>query len=571
MSEFVGEQGGGRGADLDSALARAIARHWPQSDTAALALVAAVSRAVRGAHACIDFASAAAVDYLPQGLDRAGALALARRAAFVGGPGSRAPLILDGERLYLRRYFSYEHRVAENLLRRARVIAGAGAPVPRNERDDGALGDLQHSAVMLAQRSALVVLCGGPGTGKTHTSARIAAAWRAELGEGARIALAAPTGKAAARLGEALRGRAIGAVAVSTVHRLIGLSVASVRPWHHPENPIDADGVIVDEGSMLDLPTMARLLDALAPDTRLVLVGDPFQLPAIESGAVLPALATLARHDPPPDERSKAGTGGVSAASPIADCIITLTGGRRFRGDSALARLLDAVRAGAVDDARAALTSGGAELLWLRPGPERARELDATLRNGLASLRAAPDPAAALIALERFRILAALREGPFGVAGLNAWAAQRVFDASATRAFSRCPILIERNAPELELYNGDLGVLWRTGGGGWEVWLGDPTAPRRIARERLPAHQSALAMTVHKAQGSEFDEVLLVLPPEPHPLLTREWLYTALSRARRRVILAADEATLAAAIARPTVRMQGLTDRLRIDAELAEA
>ncbi|WP_051378767.1 exodeoxyribonuclease V subunit alpha [Derxia gummosa] len=538
-------------------------------------------------------------------------------------PGERVapppdrPLVLDDHgRLYLARHFDSELRLAVALHALAGeadpvappMPAGAGAALPAGVTGDlfaellpppaqapagtspaatGAVSALvdrlfhglrpnpaQRAAVerVLAQR--LVVITGGPGTGKTTTVARcIAAVLEAE--PDTRVLLAAPTGKAAARMNEALASQLALLPAdlvarrrhlppARTVHALLGLvpgKADAIR--HHAGRPLDADLVVIDEVSMLGLTLARRLADAVRPGARLVLLGDPDQLASVETGLVL---AELAAGDAPP----------------LPQAIARLAAGQRFAADSPVGRLAAALRSGkatAVLDALA-LPGGGAPVS-LDPRPlgdtALARELLPLFDTTLAEL-ARPDcaPAAALAAFERARVLCAVHDGPRGTRALNAalgrLVARRLADAGRADAALAGdwphgrPLLVTRNDPGTGLANGDVGLVLH-GEDGPRAWfrLGDEL--RDFAVTRLPACETAWALSIHKAQGSEFDRVEIVLPPPvegaAQRLLARELIYTAVTRARRELRLWADPALLAACVGRVTRRHSGLADRLR--------
>ncbi len=580
---------------LDIALVEAFASIWPGSDAAALDLAALASWAVGKGHSCF------IPDLLHEWPERAGAEAgtgpaaalreMLRngrwpRAAFIGDAASDAPIVVDGERAWLRRYWRYEREIEAAV--RARSMPFAILPDAAGVRDaldhllplaDPGDTDWQRVAAVTALRSALTVMCGGPGTGKTYTALRVLALIRQFAGRPLRIGLAAPTGKAAQRLSESVRlglqtlplteeQRADLPADAMTLHRLLGFRPQSVLPARDAANPLDLDVLVVDECSMVDLPLMAKLLRALKPECRLILLGDPDQLPAVENGAVL---ATLAAENPS-NRFGTAAAGWIEAASnnhveartggpAIGDCVVRLERPRRFGGDSGIARVVRAIRGGNAQEVFDALSAGGdvgwSEQPW-RPDGAAARQ---GFRESYAALAAAGSPAAALAELGRYRILCALREGPHGVAGINQAVSSVLHGPMAQQPFvAGRPLLIASNQHALGLFNGDVGVV-----------LGErPDAPLRawFARSdgslhallpaQLPAHESAYAMTVHKAQGSEFDTVELVLPAAPHPLLTREWLYTAASRARRELRIHASREVIAAALGRTTRRVNGL-------------
>lgn len=506
---------------------------------------------------------------------RAALAALLLESRVVGpaaAPGAY-PLVLDDAadpghpRLLLQRDHDHECALVLRLLQ-----AAAPLQQPSAEPASPPAEDAQAQAAQRVLQQRLLLIAGGPGTGKTTTVARLLGALlRAE--PGCRVALAAPTGKAAARMAEALQQRAAELPpalraampgSASTVHRLLGATGTPGEFAHHAGHPLALDCLVVDEASMLDLALARRLLDALPPAARLVLLGDPDQLAAVEGGAVFADLCTPGVADTP------------SALLPGA--LLRLTRNHRFAADAPIGLLAAAVRQGQADTALALLRPPA--LAW-HP-PEQAAALALQLfEPWWALLRRQPTPAEALAAFAQARVLCAVREGPQGVHALNAVLEQ----AARTQAgaapgslwYPGRPVLVLRNEPALGLFNGDIGIaLPGPGAAGSElqVWLPDTQAAsgcRAVAPARLPAHDSAFAMTVHKSQGSEFDRVLLVLPqrmaaqaPEGSSAgpLTRELLYTAVTRARQQVLLAASEVALRAAINTPTRRDSGLRARL---------
>ncbi len=570
---------------------------------------ALLGRATAEGHVCLDLTALAgrplpdAVPGAPPAppLDRwRGALAA---SPVVGAPGAATPLVLDAaDRVYLQRYWLYERDVAA-ALRALAAGAAEGVDEVRLARDlqrlfppgpDPAV-DWQKAAAAVAVVRRLAVISGGPGTGKTTTVIGVLAALAAQPGgERLRIALAAPTGKAANRLQEAVRaGRARPDMPAllreripteaATVHRLLGPRPGSVRFRHDRARPLPLDVLVVDEASMIDLALMAKLLDALPAAARLILLGDRDQLASVEAGAVLGDLcAGAGGFSASQRERLARLTGVAAGALPdggpgtaLADCIVLLTRSYRFHAGSAIARLAGAVNAGRADAAlevlRGADRSG---IAWVEPvsGHDGAaiHASVAGYRPYLESVRTGAAPAQVFAAFNRFRVLCAHRRGPAGVARLN-----RVILEALERSglvttpqgdwFAGRPVIITENSYELRLFNGDIGIALPdpAAGGRLRVCFEAPAGDlRRYAPARLPAHEPAFALTVHKAQGSEFEQVLLLLPEAPSPVLTRELLYTALTRARRRVEIHAREAALRAAIAQRVQRTSALRERL---------
>ncbi len=454
-----------------------------------------------------------------------------------------------------------------------------------------ALDREQRIAVLLALHSRFLLISGGPGTGKTTTVLRLLALTveqaLANRQPPPRIALAAPTGKAAARLGEILRAlpeqisaavRAALPPAASTVHRLIGLSPGRNQPRYHREQPLPFDLVVVDEASMLDLALAARLCEALTPETRLILLGDRDQLASVEAGSVFGALCAAAgesnRYSLATTKMLKNSLDGEITSTgthmPLTDALVELQHSHRFDAAGAIGRFARALRTGQAGAAQRVLDEAAPELA-LRAIAER--ELAGTLEQEVLpkfiALTQATSPLDALDQLDRYRVLCALRAGPYGAETLNARIEQALRRCS-TRAdasgwFAGRLVMIASNDNRQGLFNGDIGIALATGTqGALEVWFRSADGgTRTLPPALLPAHRGAFALTVHKAQGSEFDEVLVVLPARDARVLTRELLYTAVTRARKKVELWASAETLAATIARSTRRWSGLADRLQ--------
>ena len=609
---------------LDDALANTLRRLEPATPDAVLAAAALASLAVSQGHAGFDPARPrrlvdadlpwpAADAWVAQLI----ASPLVATPDAPDAPAAAAPLVFerlaDGEGLlYLRRYREYERRLAQ------RLRAIAAAPVPANEVEPlaplfarlfsaAAAGDAQARAAALALRRALLLVTGGPGTGKTTTIARLLALRVAQAMQAGhappRIALAAPTGRAADRMAESLRAAvqrmaALGVDAAvlaalpataSTLHRLLGVLPDRPDFRHHAGHPLPFDIVVVDEASMVDLPLMCKLADAVPDGAQLLLLGDPDQLPSVEAGDVLAgilraagdgtalraddaaALAPLLGASPPSTaEDTPQATlplfPAPSATPALHGHRVHLTRGWRQSDTLTLAPLADAVRRGDADETLALLRGGGLSNVHFHEGaddPLAAPGVD--LLAHFRALAATTDPADALARAPRLRLLTALRDGPQGARGLNA----RIEAQLSGRRIGSPPawfpgrlLLVTENSYRHVLFNGDVGVCLPDADGTLLAWFPGADGPRAFHPAALPAHESAFAMTVHKAQGSEFDAVWLQLPRRDARVLSRELLYTGLTRARTALHLAGSAEVIAAALARHAGRVSGLGGRL---------
>jgi exodeoxyribonuclease V alpha subunit len=589
-----------RGAlsDLDVQFARFMARIGG-SDADEIVLAAALtSQRVDRGHVCADLAALAGRVVLPAEDDdpEAGppvlAPSLARwRAALERSPlvGPDRPLMLDERgRLYLQRYWRYERALAEAIRARAtrvhaideaRLRADAARLFPPT-REPGP--DWQRVAAVAAVLRSVSVVSGGPGTGKTTTVVRMLALLASQSAEPLRIGLAAPTGKAAARMQEAIRAaraslpvddavRARIPDDARTIHRLLGARPESATFRHGPANPLPLDVLVVDEASMVDLALMARIVGALPDAARLVLLGDRDQLASVEAGAVLGDLCGPAPGFSDAFRTRIEGLVGSSLpagardGTPLADCVVLLSRSYRFAGDSGIGRLADAVNRGDAERAMALLDAASTPDVSRADGPDR--ELVATAvegyRDHLARVAAGAPPAEIFAAFRGFRVLCAHRRGPRGAETLNRLVVDRL--GAHGEWYPGRPVLVTENDYALRLFNGDVGIALPDpdAGGRLRVFFeGEAGTLRRIPPLRLPPHETTYAMTIHKSQGSEFDRVVLVLPPEDSRLLTRELLYTAITRARSSVLVWGDDLVVRAAVERRLVRSSGLRDAL---------
>jgi exodeoxyribonuclease V alpha subunit len=565
---------------------------------------ALVSRVTREGHICFDLCAEHSSVVSETGQDMV--LPEARRwrkkireSRVVGEPGERKPLILDRKgRLYLYRYWEYQEELAKAIKSRSghenngvkteSLRQGLARMFP--EAGNSAV-HWQKVAAFAAARRRFCVITGGPGTGKTTTVAKILALL-AEQSKGGRLrtALASPTGKGAARLQEAIKKtkedlpcdpgvKALLPDEASTIHRLLG----SVRgsPYFHfnAQRRLPIDVLVVDEASMVDLALMSKLAQALPPEARFILLGDKDQLSSVEAGAVLGDICDTAHPHPFSEafcaEIEKV-TGhkikGSGMAPVLSDSIVRLTKSYRFGEESGIASVSRSVNEGDGERALQIMKEKAQVDVSWRPVPPL-KSLPRTLKDRVVEefhdLFKAHDPEAVFQCLERFKVLCALREGPFGVNAVNlimehVFREQKLIQGGGKWYRGR-PVLITRNDYNLHLYNGDVGIALPDPGahGELRVFFQAPDGTLRAFHPvRLPEHETVYALTVHKSQGSEFDRVLFILPDRDSPVLTRELIYTGITRARERVDVWGEESVFQRAVSRRTTRLSGLRDAL---------
>jgi exodeoxyribonuclease V alpha subunit len=571
---------------FDLAFAHTLARREPDADPRVIDAAARAAFAIAQGHAALDLEGDA-------GLRDALSVSrwVARPAAdAVADPG--LPLVLEGDLLYLRRYREYERRLADGLRRIAAATIDAGdiaalAPVferlfPADARDAH-----QARAAALALRHPLLLVTGGPGTGKTTTIARmllLAVAQAQREGRTLRIALAAPTGRAADRMAQSLRF-AVDALReagldpalcdalpadASTLHRLLGAIPDRPQFRHGRDLPLPHEIIVVDEASMVDLPLMCKLVEAVPEGARLVLLGDRDQLPSVEAGDVLAAIADAAT-----TVEAASDTTLETLSAPIATPRhfhgLRVALQRTYRQADAfdLAPLAAAVRDGDADRTLALLRGGTLRNVHFHESaidplaPQLRDTLLAPWRAlGAVDADAPSEIEHALGIAQRARLLTALRNGAQGAIALNARIEEALAGAQRDPYFHGRLVAVTENSYRHGLFNGDLGLCLR-GEDGSVVWFRTAAGLRPFHPAALPAHAGAFAMTVHKAQGSEFDTVWLQLPRQFARTLSRELVYTAITRARDALHLCASETVLREALSVRAQRVSGLARRLR--------
>lgn len=588
----------------DVHVASTLGRLTDERDDSVLLAVALAVRSVREGSVCIDLGNITktasvdadeeveppqwpAVDDWYQALHNSPLVAVGRE----GDPNR--PVRLVDRLLYLDRYWRQEELIRAELdTRAARPLRDVDSGrlqevLGRLFQDAGP--DHQRLAAAACAVGATTVIAGGPGTGKTWTVARMLALLNEVWPTKPRVALAAPTGKAAARLQESVTEEAAtltkqglpspGELPASTLHRLLGWRPGSrTRFKHDRTNRLPFDVVVVDETSMVSLTMMARLLDAVRPNASLVLVGDPDQLASVEAGAVLGDLVGRQPRGGPDARHTLLSTLLPGDAVPAGEVeaemrndVVRLRRARRFDEESAIAQLAEAVRLDRPDDAVALLASGGpalefidTQLEWSRPPGLNGLRADVLAAGAAVHTAAvAGDVDAALAGLEQHRLLCAHRRGPYGVARwsreVEGWLQQEVdgYGEGGEWYLGR-PLIITANDYELRLYNGDAGVVVDLPDVGVRAAFGRGGDPIVQPTNRLADVETVHAMTVHRAQGSQLERVTVILPPPESPLLTRELFYTAITRAKSFVRVVGTEESVRAAVERPIVRASGL-------------
>jgi exodeoxyribonuclease V alpha subunit len=525
----------------------------------------------------------------------------------VGRPGEFCPMILDEKnRLYLYRYWDYENRLSSTIKSRIKEdIQGIDRSIlkdslirlfPNNGTDEF---NWHKVAGVIAAFKKFCVITGGPGTGKTFTTAKILALLL-ELSRKDKLSIliAAPTGKAAARIGESIKAAKktlncsddiIDAIPSETytIHRMLKTIPGSPYFYHNAENPLTADIVVVDEVSMVDLALMSKLLSAVKNDARIILIGDRDQLASVEAGFVMSDICdrdnvhlfseyfykqyeklTRCKMEVP-SKKLKDNPG-------LYDCMVVLKKSYRFTDASGIGECSRAVNNGKFDETFSTFKSNPDQIDWKKiSGPnDLSMALSKEVINGYSDYLNCHDPHRVLELFNRFRILCAVKFGALGVIEINRLTEEILnrngfieLDNLSTYPWYRGrPVLITRNDYNLELFNGDIGITMPEPDSKskdlYVYFSGVAGKPRRFFPHRLPEHETAYAMTVHKSQGSEFEMVLLILPNQDYPVLTRELLYTGITRAKNHISIWGREEIIKSTILRKINRNSGLKDAL---------
>lgn len=466
------------------------------------------------------------------------------------------PLIAEADRLYLHRYWHYEERLARQLGALARQQFDTGhlaASLDRYFPSQGDEIDWQRTAAQAAVNQALSIITGGPGTGKTTTVLKILALLLETSHQKLHIALAAPTGKAAMRLQESIVANKPGLACAAdvkaripeqakTLHRLLGAKPPTPYFHHDAGNPLPYDVVVVDETSMVDLALMSKLVDALKPGSRLILLGDKDQLASVESGSVLADLS-----------------------AGLAERTVELQKSHRFQGR--IKQLAVAVNRQDIDQAWQLLQEPDPAVRRLSSDPidwiiEKYAEYLQAIKDG-------SDPTGIFAAFNRFRVLCSNQRGHNSVGEINRRVEQELANRGKVRPgsvwYAGKPVMITANHAGMQLYNGDIGLCLNDSehGGQLRVFFPRGEQFRKLLPARLPPWETVFAMTIHKSQGSEFENILIALPDAVNPVLSKELLYTAITRAKQSVAVSADQAIFDACVGHRVARYSGLAAKLK--------
>jgi len=558
---------------IDAYLAQQLCESLGSDNEVLQHILIALSESLRNGHSCLPLAPDAGVALVrcwsteqQQGYVFPGSVHLLQvLSAFAIGPHDGAPIVLQASKLYLRRYWHYEQQVAQELLQRMQpqVLSAQQTQVaeqlltqlfgPATDTSAGAPTDWQAQAVRDALSRQVCVLAGGPGTGKTFTVARLLVTLQAVSDTPLTIAMAAPTGKAKQRLLESishaklqLQQQGIDLALINsipnnahTLHGLLGLRPNKQYVKHNQSNPLNIDLLLVDEVSMVDLPMMARVLDALPHHCRLVLVGDAQQLPSVAAGSIL--------------------------ADIPASAISYLHLSRRFDGAGGIGVLAQQVMHNLAQDSWQQLKQTHVEAspqLQLVDDEMYGQWLQDMCKQYFVPMLKADTLQQAFVCLAQFRILAATRQGDKGVEGINQQVESLLGRSDAQvrkdQHYQGKPVMVTKNHHGLDLYNGDIGIVWPQADGQLAVCFEHSGGIRRVNAGLLQDLETVYAMTIHKTQGSEFGHVGLVLAPQAEPLLSSQLLYTAITRAKQRCSVCTNQATWQRAVANRTRRWSGL-------------
>ena len=525
-----------------------------------------------------------------------------RTSPVIGRPGEFKPLILDERnRLYLYRYWKYEKDLSHEIHNRADGII----PVDTHQLkktlhrlfpdESNPSVDMQKIAALICTLKRICVITGGPGTGKTTTVAKILAVLLEQSPhQNVNILMAAPTGKAAIRLRESIISAKKGInaseeiknaipEAPQTIHRMLKPVFGSSQFKFNQNNPLNADIVVVDEASMVDIALMTKLIQAVPTSAHLILIGDKDQLASVETGSVLGDICEIQNkkasnrwHDFLIHWMTKKDATDLNhnqLGNTVEDCIVRLTKTYRFADHKNMEAFINIVKSGDFEALKNFLKSSDPSALEINHFNDQKQfheKLEENILNGYSSYLMAKTISDALIKFEKYKILCAQNKGHLGVEGINRIAESvlmrhHLIDPSVQWYKGR-PILINSNDYSLDVFNGDMGIIWpesdKSDSELYAYFPGKSDGIKKVLPQRLPEHETGFAMTIHKTQGSEFDSVLIILPTQDTPILTRELLYTGITRARKKLSVWTDPHILKTAMSRKIQRYSGLSDLL---------
>jgi exodeoxyribonuclease V alpha subunit len=561
---------------LDHALAASLKRLRPDTSDAVCAIVAAVSYAHSLGHTALPLSQLEHLwqekyisepEYaLPDGQYFQEAL---QQSSWLMAKDHAGILNFTHGVVSLRRYWQYEQDIATALMDHlSRTVLPMSDQLEKYWQQLFAndTGSAQALAAKRSYENPCLLLTGSPGTGKTTALGKILALLSfktsADVATMPRIALAAPTGKAAMRMSEALRHSVQGlqqqnllsreqanalSLQATTLHRLLGYQMASVQFQHNQQHLLPIDILVLDEASMIDVPLFSKTLNALPPHARLILIGDVAQLPPVELGQALFDI-----HD------------AFSTQDSLKSCHVNLDYVYRQREALDISQAATLVREGKTQ-AFIEHCQQNSGIEWHPEETSFETTLASQALHQFQAIQHASDLEIAFVLSKKFRILCASRDDAFGVVAVNHMLSNRLNMGTSSAYFKGQCLMITANHPREQLYNGDLGLCWPDANGALRVWFEGAEGLKSWHPQALPAHEDAFAITIHKAQGSEFDKILLILPEADHPVLTRELLYTGLTRARRQLYLWATRTALETAINAPTKRWTQLASMIKSD------
>ena len=561
-------------SELACQFSRFIARLDSSNDDLIATTAALVSDAVSQGHVCLNLQQVQGHELLDYP-DTAGWQQRLRQSSVVGQEGDYAPLIMtDDGRVYLYRYWLDEQHVAKAITQRCQTIAVTNPDKLQQDfvewKSNQADIDWQKIAVLMALTRQFSVISGGPGTGKTTIVLRLLQMLHGQDAS-LSVALAAPTGKAAARLQQAVAEHGSSSIEAKTLHRLLGINAHNENGRYSPQQPLPVDVLIIDEASMIDISLMAKLMQALPDKARVILLGDSQQLSSVESGAVLSNLCDYGSQFSATFCQIAQEMTGLSLpklegeASNLTDSIVLLQHSYRFDKNSEIGQLAEAVKSG---DVNAVYDVFNNSELWQQQCDANSiqQQVMQAYYPYFEAVKSNESALNCLRVFDQYRVLCALKQGPQSVASVNELIErnlQRQGWKASQKFYHGRPIMVVKNDYQQRLFNGDTGLVLYDEKGVLRACFLVDNAVRWVDLNRLPVHETVFAMTIHKSQGSEFDKVCVLLPEEESPLLNRELLYTAITRAKKHIMLLCNDAILNKTVTTQHHRETGLAGLIK--------